>query len=73
MDGKTAVAVAMAEAANEVKASEIQVLCVKPLIYWARFFVLVTAFSKPQIDAVGYVALVLSWQKGRVPTKLMML
>lgn len=48
-----AFAVALAEAANDVKGSEIQVLCVKPLIYWARFFVVVTAFSKPQIDAVG--------------------
>lgn len=45
----------MAEAANDVKGNEIQVMCVKPLIYWARFFVVVTAFSKPQIDAVGYV------------------
>ncbi|KAG0559193.1 hypothetical protein KC19_10G085800 [Ceratodon purpureus] len=48
-----AFAVALAEAANDVKGSEIQVLCVKPLIYWTRFFVVVTAFSKPQIDAVG--------------------
>jgi len=48
-----AFAVAMAEAANDVKGNEIQVMCVKPLIYWARFFVVVTAFSKPQIDAVG--------------------
>ncbi|KAG0609935.1 hypothetical protein M758_7G025400 [Ceratodon purpureus] len=48
-----AFAVALAEAANDVKGSDIQVLCVKPLIYWARFFVVVTAFSKPQIDAVG--------------------
>jgi len=47
--------VALAEAANDVKGSEIQVLFVKPLIYWARFFVVVTAFSKPQINAVGYV------------------
>jgi ribosomal silencing factor RsfS len=50
-----AVAVALAAAANDVKGSDIQVLCVKPLIYWARFFVVVTAFSKPQIDAVGYI------------------
>lgn len=48
-----AFAVALAEAANDVKGSDIRVLCVKPLIYWARFFVVVTAFSKPQIDAVG--------------------
>lgn len=48
-----AFAVALAEAANDMKGSEIQVLFVKPLIYWARFFVVVTAFSKPQIDAVG--------------------
>jgi ribosomal silencing factor RsfS len=49
-----AVAIALAEAANEVKGAEIQVLFVKPLIYWARYFVLATAFSKPQVDAIGY-------------------
>lgn len=46
-------AIALAEAANEVKGAEIQVLFVKPLIYWARYFVLATAFSKPQVDAIG--------------------
>lgn len=45
----------LAEAANDVKGSEIQGLCARPLIYWACFVVVVTAFSKPQIDAVGYV------------------
>lgn len=43
----------LAEAANDVKGSEIQGLCARPLIYWACFVVVVTAFSKPQIDAVG--------------------
>ncbi|CAM6124700.1 unnamed protein product [Calypogeia fissa] len=46
-------AVALAEVANEVKASEIRVLCVKPLVYWTRFFVIATGFSRPQVDAIG--------------------
>ncbi|KAJ7557394.1 hypothetical protein O6H91_05G124800 [Diphasiastrum complanatum] len=48
-----AFAVALAEAAYEVKAAEIKVLHVKPLVYWTRFFVIATAFSRPQIDAMG--------------------
>jgi len=46
-------AVALAKAANDVKAVDIQVLCVKPLVYWTRFFIIATAFSRPQIDAIG--------------------
>lgn len=52
------VAVAMAEAANEVKGGDIRVLCVKPLVYWTRFFVIATGFSRPQVDAIGYEACV---------------
>lgn len=48
-----ALAVALAEVANDVKASEIRVLCVKPLVYWTRFFVIATGFSRPQVDAIG--------------------
>lgn len=48
------VAVAMAKVANEVKAGDIKVLFVKPLVYWTRFFIIATAFSRPQIDAIGY-------------------
>ncbi|KAG6554701.1 hypothetical protein Mapa_003720 [Marchantia paleacea] len=48
-----AFAVAMAEAANEVKGGDIRVLCVKPLVYWTRFFVIATGFSRPQVDAIG--------------------
>lgn len=49
------VAVAMAKVASEVKAADIKVLFVKPLVYWTRFFIIATAFSRPQIDAIGYV------------------
>lgn len=52
-----AVAVALAKVANEVKAADIRVLFVKPLVYWTRFFIIVTAFSRPQIDAIGYFTL----------------
>nr|GMC74415.1 protein Iojap, chloroplastic [Ipomoea batatas] len=46
-------AVAAAKVANEVKAADIKVLFVKPLVYWTRFFIIATAFSRPQIDAIG--------------------
>ncbi|KAL2937947.1 Protein Iojap chloroplastic [Bienertia sinuspersici] len=42
----------MAKVANEVKAADIKVLFVKPLVYWTRFFIIATAFSRPQIDAI---------------------
>ncbi|RRT74102.1 hypothetical protein B296_00022154 [Ensete ventricosum] len=48
-------AVTLAKVANEVKAADIRVLFVKPLVYWTRFFIIVTAFSRPQIDAIGYL------------------
>lgn len=48
------VAVEMARVASEVKAGDIKVLFVKPLVYWTRFFIIATAFSRPQIDAIGY-------------------
>lgn len=46
-------AVALAKVANEVKAADIRVLFVKPLVYWTRFFIIVTAFSRPQVEAIG--------------------
>ncbi|ERN11456.1 hypothetical protein AMTRI_Chr03g43700 [Amborella trichopoda] len=46
-------AVTLAKVANEVKAADIRVLFVKPLVYWTRFFIIATAFSRPQIDAIG--------------------
>ncbi|PHT77236.1 Protein Iojap, chloroplast [Capsicum annuum] len=33
--------------------SRLKVLFVKPLVYWTRFFIIATAFSRPQIDAIG--------------------
>uniref|UniRef100_A0A0D6R822 Protein Iojap, chloroplastic n=1 Tax=Araucaria cunninghamii TaxID=56994 RepID=A0A0D6R822_ARACU len=46
-------AITLAKAADDVKAADIQVLCVKRLVYWTSFFIIATAFSRPQIDAVG--------------------
>ncbi|KAG4950426.1 hypothetical protein JHK82_043783 [Glycine max] len=46
-------AVELATVASEVKAGDIKVLFVKPLVYWTRFFIIATAFSRPQIDAIG--------------------
>lgn len=45
---------AVAKVASDVKAGDIKVLFVKPLVYWTRFFIIATAFSRPQIDAIGY-------------------
>ncbi|KAI3456707.1 hypothetical protein Pfo_013370 [Paulownia fortunei] len=46
-------AVALAKVASDVKAADIRLLFVKPLVYWTRFFIIATAFSRPQIDAIG--------------------
>ncbi|CAA2987744.1 Iojap, chloroplastic [Olea europaea subsp. europaea] len=48
-----AFAVALAKVASDVKAADIRVLFVKPPVYWTRFFIVATAFSRPQIDAIG--------------------
>ncbi|XP_059444444.1 protein Iojap, chloroplastic isoform X2 [Corylus avellana] len=62
-------AVEMAKVASEVKAADIKVLFVKPLVYWTRFFIIATAFSRPQIDAIGSKIRDLAEKKyGRVPT-----
>ncbi|KAL8469475.1 hypothetical protein ACS0TY_032355 [Phlomoides rotata] len=46
-------AMALANVASDVKAGDIRLLFVKPLVYWTRFFLITTAFSRPQIDAIG--------------------
>eukprot|EP00850_Spirogloea_muscicola_P026278 SM006438S20495 [mRNA] locus=s6438:374:802:+ [translate_table: standard] len=43
----------MAGYASEMKGAAIRVLHVKPLVYWTRFFVIITAFSRPQIEAMS--------------------
>ncbi|GAB2221896.1 hypothetical protein Droror1_Dr00013090 [Drosera rotundifolia] len=45
-------AVEMAKVANDTKGAEIKVLFVKPVVNWTKFFIIVTAFSNPQIDAI---------------------
>lgn len=63
-----AFAVAMAKVANEVKAADIKVLFVKPLVYWTRFFIIATAFSRPQIDAIRTKMADLAEEKfGKIP------
>lgn len=47
-----AFAVALAKIASDVKAADIKLLFVKPLVYWTKFFLITTAFSRPQIDAI---------------------
>ncbi|KAL6514011.1 hypothetical protein OROHE_019467 [Orobanche hederae] len=46
-------AMALAKVASDVKTADIRLLFVKPLVYWTRFFIIATAFSQPQIGAVG--------------------
>ncbi|CAK7357602.1 unnamed protein product [Dovyalis caffra] len=58
-------AVEMAKVASDVKASDIRVLFVKPLVYWTRFFIIATAFSRPQIDAIKDLA---EKKYGKVPS-----
>ncbi|XP_074305145.1 protein Iojap, chloroplastic-like [Silene latifolia] len=61
-------AVAMAKVANDVKAEDIKVLFVKPLVYWTRFFIIATAFSRPQLDAIRTKMADLAEEKfGKVP------
>lgn len=45
--------VEMAKVASDVKAGDIKVLFVKPLVYWTKFFIIATAFSLPQVNAIG--------------------
>jgi ribosomal silencing factor RsfS len=45
----------LAKAASEIKATDIRVLCVRRLVYWTRFFIILTAFSNAQIDAIRYM------------------
>lgn len=62
-------AVSLAKVASDVKAADIKVLFVKPLVYWTRFFIIATAFSRPQIDAIGTKIKDLAEEKyGRVAT-----
>ncbi|XP_068323044.1 protein Iojap, chloroplastic-like [Pyrus communis] len=62
-------AVAMANVANDVKAGDIKVLFVKPLVYWTRFFIIATAFSCPQSDAIASRIRDMAEEKyGRVPS-----
>ncbi|CAM0952080.1 unnamed protein product [Alopecurus aequalis] len=46
-------AVSLAKVASEVKAADIRVLFVKPIVYWTEFFIIVTAFSNAQIEAIS--------------------
>ncbi|KAL4280123.1 hypothetical protein GQ457_03G025040 [Hibiscus cannabinus] len=62
-------AVEMAKVASDVKAGDIKVLFVKPLVYWTRFFIIATAFSRPQIDAIGSRIRDLAEKKyGKIPS-----
>ncbi|KAJ0514551.1 putative protein Iojap/ribosomal silencing factor RsfS, Nucleotidyltransferase superfamily [Helianthus annuus] len=44
--------VALVKIASDVKDADMKLLFVKPLVYWTKFFLITTAFSRPQIDAI---------------------
>lgn len=46
-------AIALAVAASDTKAGDIRVLDVRPIVYWTQYFVIATAFSRPQMDALA--------------------
>ncbi|KAL4444966.1 hypothetical protein ABPG77_004016 [Micractinium sp. CCAP 211/92] len=45
-------AVAMAKVAWETKAEDILVLNVAPVVYWTRYMLICTVFSRPQLNAI---------------------
>ncbi|XP_050220693.1 protein Iojap, chloroplastic [Mercurialis annua] len=62
-------AVALAKVASDVKAADLKVLFVKPLVYWTQYFIIATAFSRPQIDAIASrVRDLAEKQYGKVPS-----
>ncbi|CAI5522372.1 unnamed protein product [Closterium sp. Naga37s-1] len=46
-------AIALAVAASDAKGGDIIALDVRPLVYWTQYFVIVTAFSRAQMDAIA--------------------
>ena len=46
-------AMALAKVASDAKGDDLAVLATSKLTMWTRYFVLVTAFSRPQIDAIS--------------------
>ncbi|CAI5471259.1 unnamed protein product [Closterium sp. Yama58-4] len=46
-------AIALAVAASDAKGGDIIVLDVRPLVYWTQYFVIATAFSRAQMDAIA--------------------
>ncbi|GJP40588.1 hypothetical protein CLOM_g252 [Closterium sp. NIES-68] len=48
-----AFAVALAVAASDAKGGDIIALDVRPLVYWTQYFVIATAFSRAQMDAIA--------------------
>ena len=47
-----ALATGIARVCWETKGEDLMVLHVAPLVYWTRYMVLVTVFSKPQLNAI---------------------
>ena len=52
VDGEE-LALVLATAASDTKGGDILVLDVRRLVYWTQFFVIATAYSRPQMDAMA--------------------
>lgn len=52
MDESRDFAVAMAKVAWDTKAEDILVLNVAPVVYWTRYMLIATVFSRPQLNAI---------------------
>ncbi|CAI5506219.1 unnamed protein product [Closterium sp. Naga37s-1] len=52
-EASEAFAVALAVAASDAKGGDIIALDVRPLVYWTQYFVIATAFSRAQMDAIA--------------------
>ena len=48
-----AVAIELAVIADDTRAVDVRVLSVSKQVYWTRYFVLATAFNKPQMQAIA--------------------
>ena len=47
------IAIELAVIADETRAADVRVLGVSRKVHWARYFVLATAFNRPQMQAVA--------------------
>ena len=52
-DAARKIAIELAVIADDTRAADVRVLGVSQKVHWARYFILATAFNKPQMSAVA--------------------